>query len=91
MIKPQLYRDAVNRYWRERSLTDDEFYFGLGDRIKTRQESKVPVAGAGTVEFLSIASTITKALGFVFPPARKLAALTDYAERTAREKSGITE
>tara|TARA_Y100000361_G_scaffold131009_1_gene127403 strand:+ start:399 stop:674 length:276 start_codon:yes stop_codon:yes gene_type:complete len=89
MIKPQLYRDAVNRYWRERSLTDDKFYFGLGDRIKDRQESKVPVAGAGTVQFLSIANTITKGLGFVFPPARKLATLTEYAEKTAREKSGI--
>ena len=43
MIKPQLFRDTVNRYWRERSLTDDKFYFGLGDRIKDRQESKVPV------------------------------------------------
>lgn len=89
MIKPQFYRDQVNRYWRERSLTDDEFYFGLGDRIKDRQESKVPVAGAGTVEFLSIASTFTKALGLVFPPARKLAALTQFAEETVRERSGI--
>ncbi len=91
MIKPQFYRNAVNSYWRERSLTDDKFYFGLGDCIKTRQESKVPVAGAGTVEFLSIAGTITKGIGFVFPPARKLAALTEYAEKVLREKSGLTE
>ena len=91
MIKPQLYRDAVNRYWRERSLTDDEFYFGLGDRIKTRQESKVPVAGAGTVEFLSIAGDVRKGIGFVFPPFRKIAAMFEYAEQITRDKSGLTE
>ena len=89
MIKPQLWRDTVNEYWRIRSQTDDEFYFGLGDRIRDRQESKVPVAGAGTVEFLSIANTFTKGLSFVFPPARKLAVLTEYAEKVVREKSGI--
>ena len=89
MIKPQLWRDTVNEYWRIRSQTDDEFYFGLGDRIKDRQESKVPVAGAGTVEFLSIASTFTKGLSLFFPPARKLAALTEYAEKVVRERSGI--
>ena len=89
MITPQMYRKVVNDYWKQRSLTDDEFYFGLGDRIKDRQESKVPVAGAGTVEFLSIASGVTKGVSFFFPPVRKLTALIDYAERVAREKSGI--
>ena len=89
MIRPQIYQNAVNRYWRERSLTDDEFYFGLGDRIKDRQESKVPVAGAGTVEFLSIAGGVTKGVSFFFPPVRKLTALIDFAEKLARERSGI--
>ena len=89
MIRPQVYRDAVNKYWRERSLNDDKFYFGLGDRIKDRQESKVPVAGAGTVEFLSIAGNVTKGVSFFFAPARKLTALIEYAEKVAREKSGI--
>ena len=89
MIRPQVYRDTVNKYWRERSLSDDKFYFGLGDRIKDRQESKVPVAGAGTVEFLSIASNVTKGVSFFYPPARKLTALIEYAEKVAREKSGI--
>ena len=60
MITPQIYRDSVNRYWRERSLTDDEFYFGLGDRIKERQESKIPVAGAGLVDFLQLTGSVAK-------------------------------
>ena len=89
MITPQMYRKVVNDYWKQRSLTDDEFYFGLGDRIKDRQESKVPVAGAGTVEFLSIAGGVTKGVSLFVPPARKLTALIEYAEKVAREKSGI--
>jgi len=89
MINIPMYEEVVNDYWRQRSQTDDEFYFGLGDRIKDRQESKVPVAGAGTVEFLSIAGNVTKGVSFFFPPARKLTALIEYAEKVAREKSGI--
>lgn len=91
MIKPQLMNDVVNDYWRIRSQTDDEFYFGLGDRIKDRQETKVPVAGAGTVEFLSIAGDVSKGVGIFFPPFRKIAAMFQYAEEVVREKSGITE
>lgn len=91
MIRPALWNSAVNEYWRQRSLTDDAFYFGLGDRIKDRQESKVPVAGAGTVEFLSISGNVTKGVSLFFPPARKLASIFEYAEKVARDKSGITE
>lgn len=91
MIRPQIWNDAVNEYWRQRSLTDNEFYFGLGDRIKDRQESKVPVAGAGTVEFLSLAGDISKGIGLVYPPFRKIAAMFEFAEKITREKSGLTE
>lgn len=91
MIRPQIWNDVVNDYWRIRSQTDDEFYFGLGDRIKERQESKVPVAGAGTVEFLSIAGDLTKGIGIVFAPFRKIAAMFQFAEEIAREESGLTE
>ena len=91
MIRPQLWNDAVNEYWRQRSLTDDEFYFGLGDRIKDRQESKVPVAGAGTVEFLSIAGDVTKGIAVFFPPARKIASMFEFAEQYARKRSGLLE
>ena len=91
MIRPQIWNNVVNDYWRIRSQTDDEFYFGLGDRIKQRQESKVPVAGAGTVEFLSIAGDVTKGIGVFVPPFRKLASFIEFAEKIAREKSGITD
>ena len=91
MIRFQLWNDAVNEYWRQRSLTDDEFYFGLGDRIKDRQESKVPVAGAGTVEFLSIAGDVSKGVSLFFPPFRKIAGMFEYAEKYARKRSGLQE
>ena len=74
-----------------KSQTDDAFYFGLGDRIKQRQESAVPVAGAGTVEFLSLAGDVSKGVSIFFPPARKIAAMFEYAEQVARDKSGLTE
>ena len=91
MIRFQAWNEVVNDYWKIRSQTDDEFYFGLGDRIKDRQETKVPVAGAGTVEFLSIAGDVSKGIGFVFPPFRKIAAMFEFAEQVTREKSGLTE
>lgn len=91
MIRPRIFQQAVNDYWRMKSQTDDAFYFGLGDRIKDRQESKVPVAGAGTVEFLSIGGDVSKGIGFVFPPFRKIAAMFEFAEKVVREKSGLQE
>ena len=91
MIRPHLFQQAVNDYWRMKSQTDDAFYFGLGDRNKQRQESKVPVAGAGTVEFLSLAGDVSKGIGFVFPPFRKIAAMFEFAEEIARDESGLTE
>lgn len=91
MIRPQIFQQAVNDYWKMKSQTDDDFYFGLGDRIKQRQESKVPVAGAGTVEFLSLAGDVSKGIGFVFPPFRKIAAMFEFAEEFFREESGLTE
>ena len=91
MIKPQIFEQAVNDYWRMKSQTDDAFYFGLGDRIKERQESKVPVAGAGTVEFLSLAGDVSKGISFVFPPFRKITAMFEFAEKIVREKSDLTE
>lgn len=53
--------------------TDDAFYFGLNERIKQRQNDKIPQAGAGTVEFLTIAANVTKGVGLFFPPFRKVA------------------
>ena len=91
MIRPQIWNDVVNDYWRVRSQTDDEFYFGLGDRIKERQETQVPVAGAGTVEFLSIAGDVSKGIAIFFPPFRKIASMFEFAEQIIREKADLTE
>lgn len=40
----------------------DESYYGLGDEIKARQESKIPKAGEGTINFFSDLSYWTKPL-----------------------------
>ena len=90
MIRAHLWREKVNEYWRIKSQTDDEFYFGLGDRIQARQDAKIPVAGAGTVEFLDKSSGLFKRLGVFFPAARKIATLIEIAEQEVRKKSGIT-
>ncbi len=89
MIRPQIWNDAVNNYWRQRSLTDDEFYFGLGDRIKERQESKVPVAGAGTVEFLALTGAVTSGVAVFVPVLRPLARLYNRAIESLQDS--ITE
>ena len=91
MIKPQIYRDAVNRYWRERSLTDDEFYFGLGDRIKERQKSKIPVPGAGLVDFLQLTGAVTAGAAVFYPPLRAAVKVIGFAEKAVKEKSQSTE
>ena len=89
MIRYHIWEKDVDEYWRERSLTDDEFYFGLGDRIKARQDSKIPVAGAGTVQFLDKSGGLLRIIGLFFPPARKVATLVQYAKEEARKQSGI--
>lgn len=61
--------------------TDDEFYFGLGERIQQRQNDKIPQAGAGTVEFLTIAGNITKGVGVLFPPFRKVTTVVEGLKR----------
>lgn len=65
-------RQWQNERYRYRMQTDDEFYFGLGERIKQRQNDKIPEAGAGTVEFLSILGNVTKGVSLIFPPFRKV-------------------
>ena len=85
MIHLHLWEERVNEYWRIKSQTDDEFYFGLGDRIRARQDAKIPVAGAGTVEFLDKSGGLFKRLGLFFPAARKIATIIEVAEQEARE------
>lgn len=87
----QLWEEVVNNYWKQRSLTDDEFYFGLGDRIHARQQSKIPIAGAGAVEAMDKFSTVFSGIGYIWPPARKIALMFESIEQLARERSGLTE
>ncbi len=79
MIRPPFYQKAVNAYWKQRSLTDDEFYFGLGDRIKQRQDAAIPVAGAGTVQFLQLGGAVVTGVAVFAPVLRPAARLYNRA------------
>ena len=69
---------------------NDKFYFGLPSRIEKRQQEKIPIAGAGAVEFFSIASSVTKPLTRVFPfPFLPIHAMLSFTEQVARERSGL--
>ena len=81
-------RLQADRAWQSMN-TNNEFYFGLGKRIDQRESSKVPVAGAGTVEFLTIASGILKVPARFFLPVRVLYGMTEGAEMLARERAGL--
>ncbi|GAG91649.1 unnamed protein product, partial [marine sediment metagenome] len=74
----QLLRTQLDKYYQIRSQIDDDFYFGLGDRIHGRQEAKVPIAGEGTVQFLGIASDVTRGIAIItkLPMFAALAKLT---------------
>jgi len=90
-MRPKAITDVYNAYWKQRSLVDDEFYFGLGDRIKQRQESKVPVAGAGTVEFLQLIGAVTAGIAIWVPALRPVVRALNKAQEAAKEELGITE
>ncbi len=79
MIRPNVWNDAVNEYWKQRSLTDDEFYFGLGDRIKRRQEAAIPVAGEGTVQFLQFGGGLISGVAYFVPVLRPVSGLYNRA------------
>lgn len=87
----QLLRTQLDKYYQIRSQTDDDFYFGLGDRIKGRQEAKIPIAGEGTVQFLSIASNVTRTVAVItkLPMFAFLAKATGAAEQIVREESEL--
>jgi len=91
MIRPQIYQQAVNDYWKIKSQTDDAFYFGLGDRIKQRQESKVPVAGAGTVQFLQLTGAVIAGVSVFVPAFRPLTKAINFAQEQLKEKTESTE
>ena len=69
---------------------DNDFYFGLSSRIALREQSKIPVAGAGAVQFFSIASTVTRPLAKIAPfPFLAINGMFSFTEMVAREKAGL--
>ena len=71
---------------------NDNYYSGLVARIEARQESKVPIAGAGAVEFLSYASDFAKAsIPYTGIVGQFSYGAFETAERIARSRSGINE
>lgn len=71
---------------------NDNYYFGLADRIEAREESKMPIAGAGAVEFLSYASDFAKAsIPYTGIVGQFSYSAFETAERIARFKTGINE
>jgi len=65
---------------------NDAYYNTLGDRIRQRQLAAIPIAGQGLLQFLDTTGRIAKGVGFVFPIARKLALLTEFAEEIVNER-----
>lgn len=71
--------------------TNDEFYFGLGREIEQREASKIPIAGEGAVEFLSLAGSTARfiALRTGFFPAALLAKGIGAAEVFVRRRAEL--
>ncbi len=70
---------------------NDAYYSSLTERINARQEDKIPLAGAGTVEFLSIASNVTKPLTRLGAPFAIIYGIFESTERIVRYETGITD
>lgn len=71
---------------------NNNYYRGLADRIEARQESKMPTAGAGAVEFLSYASDFSKAsIPYTGIVGQFSYGVFETAERIARSRTGINE
>ena len=67
----------------------DAFYYGLESKIEERQQSKIPIAGAGAVTFFSGLSSTLKWGSRVVPFFTPLYLLSRTTEFVAREKSGL--
>ncbi len=70
---------------------NDAYYFGLTDRINARQEDKIPLAGAGAVDFLTLASDVTKPFVRFGAPFAVIHGLFETTERLVRYKTGIVD
>ena len=67
----------------------DAFYYGLESKIEERQQSKIPIAGAGAVTFFSGLTSTLKWGTRVAPFLTPLYFLSRTTEYVAREKSGL--
>ena len=101
-MKPQSYDDwkadrrkAMAERTPMRVMKDaanENYYAGLAERIDAREESKMPVAGAGGVEFLSYASDFAKAsIPYTGIVGQFSYGAFETAERIARSRTGINE
>ena len=71
---------------------NDGYYEGLAARIDAREDSKIPIAGAGAVEFLSYASDFAKAsIPYTGIVGQFTYGAFETAERIARFRTGIDE
>lgn len=85
------YRKMIDAHYQALNQ-NDAYYAGLADRIQAREESKVPVAGAGAVEFLSYASDLAKLSSpFTGIVGRFAYLVFEGAERLARYETGISQ
>ena len=55
----------LDEYYRNQSLTNDAFYFGLPDVIEKRQQQRVPIAGQGSYEFFTLLGHTVSYIGKV--------------------------
>ena len=85
------YRKMLDAHYQALNQ-NDAYYAGLADRIQAREESKVPVAGAGAVEFLSYASDLAKlSTPFTGVAGRFAYLVFEGTERLVRYETGINE
>lgn len=85
------YRKMLDAHYQALNQ-NDAYYAGLGARIEAREESKVPVAGAGAVEFLSMASDLAKlSTPFTGIVGRFSYLVFEGAERLVRFETGISQ
>lgn len=67
----------------------DEYYYGLADEIKARQESKIPIPGEGSVIFFTEITRWGKPLTKLGWPARIIYGVFEGMEQWFKYKTGI--
>ena len=88
LVQQVAFNRSLDSMYKEANR-NDSFYFGLSGRIQDSQRSKIPIAGEGTVEFFSIANTVSTPIAKLFPLWLPVKGLAMVGELVAREKSGL--